>query len=97
MRTVRRTRHKVDWLTFLFCEEAVVRTKPSTILGICAWVVREAAQANVSTNRRQVAPRRMNDIENFLRGDPLEDHTRADNGDNNKYVPDRMRASRAVP
>lgn len=66
MRTVGGTRHKVNWLTFLFCEEAVVRTKPSPILGICAWVVREATEAGVSANRRQVASRRMNDIENFL-------------------------------
>ena len=66
MRTVVGTRHKVNWLTFLLCEEAVVRTKPSAILGICAWVVREATEANISANCRQIAPRRMNDIENFL-------------------------------
>ena len=52
MRTVVGTRHKVNWLTFLFCEEAVVRTKPSAILGICTWVVREATEANVSANGR---------------------------------------------
>jgi hypothetical protein len=66
MRTLGGTRHKVDGIAFLFCEEAVVRTKPRTILGICAWVVREAAEADISANRRQVSPRRVNDIENFL-------------------------------
>ena len=62
------TGHKVDGIAFLFCKEAVIRTKPRTILGICAWVVRVPTKVDVSANRRQVAPRWMNDVENFLRG-----------------------------
>ena len=66
MRTLGGTRHKVDGIAFLFCEEAVVRTEPRTILGICAWIVREAAEADISANGRQISPGRVNDVENFL-------------------------------
>lgn len=42
-----------------------MRTKPCTILGICARVVREPAKADIAADRGQVASGRMNDVEYF--------------------------------
>lgn len=64
--TVVRSGLEVNRLALLFGKQPVVRAKPRAILGVCARVIRQATEADISPNRSEIPARRMDDLEHAV-------------------------------